>query len=448
MSGSCRTFAIAVACALAIGCHAKVNEFYARTFRCEPGDSCGTARDGRPMMCYPAHQLGGRDFCTETCDPTKEPEQYGAYACLSSRARLRICDVTAPLTDPERGCPAGLNCFRTSIIGSSNQGLCMDVPICTTDADCPTDQRRECASTALREIAPASVSTSIMTDHLYCLTPDCQTGGAQCPDGVCLRSVNKTIGTAPDVCVPNCDANFNCPPGFGCARKLYSGVAPQVCIPAVLGYRCERTSDCLAGICTDTGAGFKQCTFPCRTHADCASLSGPSGIFGCYPVKPEGTRACILLDDFTGTECDTDADCYLPGQRCFSYHPLIPGHTKECRYPCSDTMPCAQQAGVPMLCPAGGAGGCYPGYFGMTCSSDDDCVLDYRCLDVPDGDGGTRKMCTSTCDGGCSNHNGYCHDGLCLYGSDTGQPCQVDEQCTASHRCDLADGGMAGRCAP
>src|SRR5262249_19959931 len=142
------------------------------------------------------------------------------------------------------------------------------------------------------------------TDHLYCLLSGCESNGSNCPAGEsCLREVTKTIGNAPDICVPNCDSKGHCPPSFVCARQVYSALSPAACIPGVPGYRCQRAADCLVGACTDTGAGFKQCTFPCAQDSDCTVFKTPANYYACVAPAAGAPKHCVLLNDFSGSAC-------------------------------------------------------------------------------------------------------------------------------------------------
>src|SRR4029079_1733778 len=102
--------------------------------------------------------------------------------------------------------------------------------------------------------------------------------------------------------------------------------------------------------------------FECFTDDNCTVFNTAHDFYTCVAPVPGGTRHCILLNDLTGSACETDADCALiPGQKCFTYSPYRVGGTGECRPPCADDGTCAPRAGVGHVCVAGGAGGCFPG---------------------------------------------------------------------------------------
>src|SRR4051812_10219946 len=113
----------------AVACRPRDDQFYAKVFPCasNASDTCGTTRDGRPMTCFAATQLGGADFCTETCDPgqgSSDPR----FVCTPSGALLQTCGPHAGATDPERGCPNGLSCYRTDVL--ADEGVCIQMLVC------------------------------------------------------------------------------------------------------------------------------------------------------------------------------------------------------------------------------------------------------------------------------------------------------------------------------
>jgi hypothetical protein len=138
---------VALALVVAAACRPRDDEFYARVFPCESNasDTCGTARDGKPMVCFAATQLGGADFCAEACDPAQGSADP-RFICTTSGALLQTCGPHAGATDPAHGCPTGLSCYRTDVL--SDQGVCIQMPVCSQDSDCG-EQRPVCAATLL-----------------------------------------------------------------------------------------------------------------------------------------------------------------------------------------------------------------------------------------------------------------------------------------------------------
>jgi hypothetical protein len=444
-------------------CQAKTHDFYAATFACDPGDDCGTTEQGSPMACYEAGPLGGaHDFCAETCDPGVDPEISGGTACLASGARFRICHPSDPMDD-RADCPQGLNCLRTDIL-FANDGLCMDVPICKSTADCTDTRRSACASDVLKEFAAGAMTAQLPIDHLYCVTPGCKSGNQSCPTGeMCLPAVTD-ITSAPDICVPICGSNPRtgeqdiCPPNFVCARKVYGKKSETVCIPGLLGLRCTGNYDCLLGTCDDTGDGINQCSLPCDTDDYCGTLfNTETDTFACVPIPTGDGRHCVRMNDFSGTACDDDSGCDRPGQHCYRQNSLYPQTTGECRFSCGVDGTCPSYGGIPHVCLPGGD--CYPGRFGIGCTGDQECAIgpEFKCLS-PGGDGGAEggagsPICTFPCGGDAECRSnpwikmaGYCGaGGVCLRGNSPGETCDRNAMCATGETCVFGDAG-AGIC--
>jgi hypothetical protein len=420
-------------------CHARDSEFFARIYSCEPGargDQCGPTQDGKPMVCFNGQQIGGgRSFCTEACDPAVAPEEPGTV-CLSSGALLRSCRPVEGETDPSYACPPDLSCFRTNAL--VDEGVCVDAQVCTEDEECTGTMRTTCAARLLRERVPASVPA--MADHLACVQATCSTSGMDCPSGEsCLGKYYVIAPDIPDICVPNCDSNLQCPPGFACGRDSYARAAPALCLPGVPGARCTTQQDCLLGACFDTGVGFSLCTVLCRTNDDCAVLDGPGATYLCLP----DAHRCVNALLFQGPACTTADDC-APGLDCYDYSPFAAFQLHgECRLPCDEDHHCPARGGVPHVCLAEGAGGCYPGSFGLPCSDSSECWPQLSCQAVSEDTryaAGTT-ICTVPClaDADCdavaaTTNGGFCQDGFCHLGGNVGTSCQRDAQCL-SDRC-------------
>jgi hypothetical protein len=439
MTASGRLGVVALALAGAVGCEARTDEFYAKVFPCKSnaGDSCGATRAGKPMTCFPASKLGGDDFCTEACDPTQGSSDP-RFVCTSSGALLQTCAPSKGATDPSFGCPAGLGCYRTDLLADS--GLCIQMPVCSQDSDCSA-QRNVCASTLLR----GRTSLPLAPDHLQCIVTMCGSGKSQCPAGeACLEGYYEAAYDY-DICVPTCDQNRQCPPNFACASGPAVSGSPLLCLPGVPGIRCQNDQDCVAGECVATGAGFNECVLTklaCQTDLDCAVLNGPSSTFLCVEGVPGAGRRCILKEEFTGTNCADVTDC--PTDFICTYlGPYTPVMTHgECRPRCGTDLGCAARGGIPHVCLAGGAGGCYPSSFGLPCASAADCLPELQCLPVlPDEHTvvDSPTICTAPCttDADCTANplirgSTFCRqdEHLCRLTGFPGAPCDADDQCT------------------
>lgn len=474
-----RLAALALTVGSVAACHANDEAFYDGVFPCSAsasGDTCGTDRAGQQLTCYAGSQLGGgSDFCTEPCDPSG-PAVPG-YVCVAtpsasgpSGALLKTCTPPDPPPPPPpdggndggangdggtvsavasnedprpTGCPPKLNCFRTDII--ANEGLCLMMPVCTTDNECRGSGRTKCTASVLRDLLP-----SLPTNNLYCAQDMCTTSGSSCAMGEsCLPNFYARPSSEFNLCVPNCIGTPGvCPPNFACAQNPYAPDAPAICLPGVPGQRCTHDQDCLFGHCIDTGAGFSECVFmPCETDKDCFA----DDIDQTY-VCANGN--CVGITPFHGAPCMGDGDC-LPEERCNFYSPYGVDNPKgECRVPCDGTLTCPRRGDVPHTCLDDGMGGCYPGDFGMPCTDSSQCLSLFECLPAaPEPQYSiitSPSICTTTCatDDQCQSspiiRSGFCQEGICRMPGPTGAPCDRFAQCR-SQTC-LPDVGMGRLC--
>jgi hypothetical protein len=208
--------------------------------------------------------------------------------------------------------------------------------------------------------------------------------------------------------------------------------APYICLPGGPGERCTHEEDCLLGSCLPTGAGFNECLFlPCTQDADCAVFAVEQD-FVC------ANNQCVGLTSYHGTGCLTDDDCPT-GQSCILYSPYNVGDTKrECRLPCNSDLTCPPRGGVPEVCLDNGAGGCFPGEFGLPCMDSGECLSSLQCLAVsPDPRTiiDSPTVCTTTCanDDDCRANiavrGGFCEAGVCRLRGQAGVTCDRDTQC-------------------
>jgi hypothetical protein len=438
-----------------VGCSAREDAFYVKIYSCDSnarGDACGTTRQGKPMSCFAASQLGGDDFCAEACDPARGSDDP-RFTCVSSGALLQRCQPHGGATDPSWRCPAGLECYRTDVL--FDEGLCIQMNVCTDDSDCG-EKRPVCAARLIRE--RSSPTLPIAADNLQCVQSMCGAGIAMCPPGEqCLAGYFDGV-YAYDICVPTCDGNQRCPPNFACAVSPASSGSPSLCLPGVPGIRCNQDQDCIAGRCIDTGAGFNMCVLPftCQSNQDCGALSGSSSTFLCVEGVPDAGKRCILRESFFGSNCLDESGC-PQGFICTSYGPLggDQGHG-ECRLPCGTDGSCPARGGIPHVCVRDGLGGCYPTGYGFPCASAADCLPELECLAVgPDERSHlpSGTICTIRCaaDTDCTStpllRGGFCRtdEGLCRLGGTEGDPCERDAQCF--NRSCAIDAAGVGTCA-
>lgn len=438
--------------------------FESRVFRCDtsaPDPLCGTDTGGQPMTCFAARQIGGADFCTPRCDEPMSLPDDGAV-CVQGNARLAACN---PNDDPP-GSPPGaacgrpeLGCLRTDVL--ADEGVCVTMQPCTEDTDCHDPVRSTCAATFLEQLYAGM--PDLHADHLYCLQEGCDATATSCSPGEsCLRKVIPATANPPDICVPNCDSQLRCPPNHFCFRKLSGPDSPAVCIPGLLGFECESDVDCLVGQCLSMEGGPinpKLCSIECASDADCAPFDSDQGLFFC-----NASHQCVTPFAFRGTTCRTDDDCTrnkAEGALCVRFSPT--DSEGSCLLPCDASGHCAAFSGVEQAClplirpesPGGRAPVCFPGFFGIPCQGNDDCVggaSDHLTCHGGDASTGTPNFCTALCekDADCDGNRwlegkAFCSSPLCVPKQADGKPCARNAQCT-SGVCTIAAGASAGTC--
>lgn len=434
--------AIALTFAALVACGTKDGQLHDRVFACNPSgppDQCGSTRDGKAMVCYAGHLLGGQDFCTAPCDPDQSPPDE-RFTCLSAGALVQKCKPRAGQDDPRYACPDQLSCYRTDL--TDDEGICLMMNVCSKNADCG-GPGMACAATLVAEVLAGA--GSLATDGLQCVHEGCGAVGSPCPlDHACLRKVYSGK-MSPDICVPTCDKS-RCPPNFSCARKDdWAPGAPAICVPGVPGTRCDDDDDCVIGACLDTGAGFHVCTLPapCRPVDYCAALDSPDDMFVCAEGVP-GQPRCVNTRPLSGPNCATTRDCVAGSGRQCLRHSLFednPMHG-DCRLPCGPDRACAPQGGLPFFCLGeNGEGGCLPTQFGAPCVDDNEC-FELACVPVgPDARSRTNyapNICTLPCatDADCeanhmARHRSFCQIdvGYCRLAGGTGAPCTQPTHC-------------------
>jgi len=435
------------------GCKADDSSLYSKVWTCDAQaklNQCGTGHNGLPMTCFSASHLGGADFCTESCNPMVGSPDPDNYACLSSGALLNICrpDSSNP------GCPAGFNCFRTSLDNmDKDTGLCIVMPVCTEDKECEGESPRQtCGASLLR----SEYSSSLLAiDHLNCVQAcqDYDAGPNPCPPGeLCLKQQFQYSTNIPFFCVPTCNPDDPpCPPNYFCLHDAGPGY-PYTCVPGIPGRRCSHSEDCIMGDCEELGGDIKICTFGC-THNSiyCNALSGTLGQFFCDLVNdPNGF--CAARGPFAGEYCRDANDCG-PNQVCSNFDPFNPTTPRsdvdrECHTLCTGPGTCATVAGVPFACQANvPSNECYPADFGIRCDeATETCMGDLKCLTVNTNVTSSVSdptdmvsLCTQPCKDtyACEAYgltiDGFCGNGMCQRRHRLGEACNSAEQCDSQN---------------
>lgn len=427
------------------GCKVDKDAFYQKLYSCNPNaadPACGTDADDKAMACVAAYQLGGRNFCATGCNrKTAPPEGDTEGICLAagdpknevSGAKLKKCQ---PDTVGNACGQDELSCLRTDLI--KNEGVCMNVTPCQTSADCRDPVRAQCFGELLRN--NYGPQAGLKSDHTYCVQLGCRATGAACSPGeTCLRNRLGPESSPPDICVPNCDSNRNCPPNYFCYPDLYSKSSPAICLPGLLGLRCRTRMDCLVGDCVDTGAGFNVCTVPCADNDDCAKFDSEHGTFFCNDKK-----VCAGVRAFRGSTCRTTGDCRT-GEICsIPFFAPATQTTGQCLFACGDNRTCPAYGGVAHTCLSQRDTAeppiCWPGHIGIPCQTDDNCAWGLKCR--PTGPPPRPSICSAICltDEDCVanratrdflNRDGWCAAGLnlCQAPQKEGKACDRANQC-------------------
>ncbi|MBC8132907.1 MAG: hypothetical protein H7X95_07985 [Deltaproteobacteria bacterium] len=438
-------------------CRVDQEEFNNRVFACNvaaPDPGCGVDETGRAMGCFAARQIGATDFCTSTCDINQPQTTDGV--CLQAGVALGACHPSYdkdPAAHPLGACnQKDLQCYRTDLL--ADEGVCTTMDPCDEDVECRDPIRSVCATTFLASLY-SQASAVLQRDHMYCLQTGCRSRGTSCSAGeTCLQEVIPAAAHPPDICVPNCDSNLHCPPNFLCYRKVSTSITPNVCIPGLLGFTCDDPIDCMLGQCIATGIGYKVCTTPCDSEADCRRFDGEQGKFVCIKnlANPTEPGFCQTPDSYRGSLCNKSDECKPRNadEVCSRFNPKDEQGT--CLLPCSADGKCDQRGGIKHTClPSVVAGTkaavCFPGYFGLPCGSDGNCFDELVCHPtVP----GAPSICTSSCasTADCQGNRwiagtGWCHPQLriCLSKLDDEEACASNEQCK-SDKCNT------NKCAP
>jgi hypothetical protein len=451
---------------VASGCKVDQQAFDNRIFACDPSakdPGCGTGTNGQAMVCYPASLLDGSDFCAEGCEGMAMSLPDGNQ-CVEGYAELKSCDPTIPDSCGQ----SALGCLRTDV--TSNEGVCTTMIPCTADTDCKDPVRSTCATTFLTQLyaQDSALVTTNAANNLYCLQKNCQSGASSCSPGQsCLPLLVPASAHAPDIFVPNCDANQNCPPNHVCFQKISGPANPAICIPGLLGFFCESDINCLVGQCLDDGdpvASLKLCTVECNNDADCAVYDSNQGIFACIP-RADGKSYCEAPYSYRGNACRTDDDCVRNGVRdtttsCFFQSPPAkPTDVGTClRAPANGD--CGPRAGlgqtpIPFYTSDGTpAIACFPGFFGLPCLGDANCNGGMLCREAVTGDAKTN-ICTTLCqkDADCDADRwtagqSFCApSGVCAPLQAGGAKCLSSNQCQSKNCQMTADAGPVGTCA-
>ncbi|MEE2755255.1 MAG: DUF4215 domain-containing protein [Myxococcota bacterium] len=258
------------------------------------GDPCQCGSECQSGFCLSNPHNNGQGQCSQTCDP--ERVCPGIDRCVQTV-------YPAPSGNcPDPGLPFEVG-QRVDICAPNETG-----EVCNGPADCPID--------GVCVTAPNPVPAQVAVPAQCGARCD---GDNQCPAGYRCDLVADQLGQDIRVCIPDiaisgcaggnflecagtCPVGFNeqeidvltclqpgngidgycscfcrtaadCPVGFGCDPRLFSGRVgrPHICLP-VAGYICPGGNQnlCLSASCLfDQETGLNQCTAACLNDLDC-----------------------------------------------------------------------------------------------------------------------------------------------------------------------------------
>jgi hypothetical protein len=252
--------------------------------------------------------------------------------------------------------------------------------------------------------------------------PACDVSDPSSCDGACTRT-----GECLARCTIEGDTTTECPDGHTCVRSDLLG-DDGVCFPAD---GCSRSSECGEGMGCLNDVFDLPSTVPglpySADHLYCVAVPDASErcATGYLPVPSDGSGSayCLPRCDSAGSRCPPVLTC-LRGMGYLFAHP--------------------------------GASPCYPGYWGLPCDDDAQCIVG-RCLDI----GGGARACTHSCEeaaalfpgtgGGCTavqtlarglrldavivGCQQIAESRICVPLGTPGAPCNEDTLCAAGLEC-------------
>jgi RHS repeat-associated protein len=314
--------------------------------------------------------------------------------------------------------------------------------ICTSNANCPSDQY-------------CTQSGTCQTDTGGCMTSSQCAPGNSCPHGTCTCS-NLSACSDTCRCPPGgiCDSDNNCLSGSRCENGTCQGPicnSDGDCATGSLCFNEHCTPNCTAdpqlpgcaqALCTngvkDVGETDVDCGGPCgdcndgggcRLDSDCADGSVCGIGQGPRHGLPRGTNVCLkasCLEDPYVLGCGTTgATC---GKNCINAVACDPGMNDECDAGevCTPGLP-VTTSGLPGAV-------CAPAVCQTSASSQHCGTLDSECGECQCVPSCTNKGCGE--DDGCGKP--------CSNACDNGEPCSANAECHSGSVCGFGIGEHFG----
>jgi len=342
------------------------------------------------------------------------------------------------------------------------KGLCFLYPksptACKSNADCPL-------------VVADGADGEYYAGQLTCQAGLCGGFDPGAPKGqkvlgeVCVATYDcakplycQPTGSGDDICSQACKpGTVSCPSGFTCVQ--YVGDANTgTCLPGksptkAEGATCAASSECISGLCLQTGAGA-TCKQPCTAQKPCAA--GKT----CSPLPGKDFGVCMDAKKGPGESCSLASQCQSG---------LCAG---TCVAPCSASLPCPPGQGC---LPVQGGNGCVVlgnatvgsackasaecktglcadtgkgPVCGQPCAGSGSCASGQLCQPLSGGGGVCVTPAQKVADGGACQDSAQCQSALCV-GSDTAatcvKPCSANQACATGFECYPLSGG-GGAC--
>jgi hypothetical protein len=176
---------------------------------------------------------------------------------------------------------------------------------------------------------------------------------------------------------------------FLCSSAAFESLPSRFCVLGLFGFPCQTDDNCLVGTCQDVLKDIKACSVPCATNTDCAPFGSKQFAVHCVNGQCLSTTSLLMR-----LLCDTSYPSLCPaGTECLTTET---GSVGFCSKRCTAAADCAGLAagrlGYGCLRAAGAAEGlCYPGFSGVECSGNADCLEGLEC------DPALGNHCTPQC---------------------------------------------------